>query len=480
MRILVINGPNLNMLGVREPAIYGSGTFRDLEESVRAAARDLGIDAELYQSNHEGDIVDRIQQALGRFDGILINPGAYTHTSVAILDALKAVRLPVCEVHISDISAREDFRKFSYVSLYAGKTIAGQGFAGYRQGLEWLKNGQTDQQNKEERSMYAPATDRYEHFGYNRCGLSGLKLSPVSLGLWHNFGSSGDYGNMRAMCETAFDLGITHFDLANNYGPPEGSAEENFGRILRDSLKPWRDEIVVSTKAGYYMWPGPYGEWGSRKYLIASLDQSLKRMGLDYVDIYYHHRPDPDTPLEETADALGDIVRQGKALYAGISNYDGERMAAMAKLCADRHIPFVINQNRYSIFDRTIENNGLKAEAERLGKGVICFSPLAQGLLTGRYLHGIPEDSRMRTDGRFLKDSALTEERLAKIRALNGLAEKRGQTLAQMALQWVLKDSVITSVIIGASRPEQIAENTRCVSGAPFTREELDLIDRNS
>ena len=328
--------------------------------------------------------------------------------------------------------------------------------------------------------MYIPNKDRYRDMQYRRCGASGIMLPVFSLGLWHNFGSAGDYGTMRAMCETAFDLGVTHFDLANNYGPPEGSAEENFGRILRDSLKPWRDEIVVSTKAGYYMWPGPYGEWGSRKYLIASLDQSLKRMGLDYVDIFYHHRPDPDTPLEETADALGDIVRQGKALYAGISKYDGERMAAMAKLCSDRRIPFVINQNRYSIFDRTIENNGLKAEAGRLGKGVICFSPLAQGLLTGRYLNGIPEDSRMRTDGRFLKDSALTEERLAKIRALNSLAEKRGQTLAQMALQWVLKDSVITSVIIGASRPEQIAENARCVSGAPFTREELDYIDRNS
>ncbi len=328
--------------------------------------------------------------------------------------------------------------------------------------------------------MYIPDEKRYEQFGYNRCGTSGLKLPPVSLGLWHNFGSSASYDNMRAMCTAAFDCGITHFDLANNYGPVEGSAEENFGRILRDDLMPWRDEIIVSTKAGYYMWPGPYGEWGSRKYLMASLDQSLRRLGLPYVDIFYHHRPDPDTPLEETVDALGDIVRQGKALYVGISNYDGEGMAKAAKLFREQHIPFIINQNRYSIFDRTIENNGLKQAAAEWGKGIICFSPLAQGLLTDRYLNGIPEDSRIRTDGRFLKDSALTEDRLARIRALNGLAAQRGQKLSQMALQWVLKDSVVTSVIIGASRKEQIIENVKCVSGAPFTREELEIIDRNS
>ena len=328
--------------------------------------------------------------------------------------------------------------------------------------------------------MYIASPERYGHFEYNRCGKSGLKLPPVSLGLWHNFGSSGSYDNMRAMCTTAFDQGITHFDLANNYGPEAGSAEENFGRILRDDLMPWRDEILVSTKAGYYMWPGPYGEWGSRKYLMASLDQSLKRMGLDYVDIFYHHRPDPDTPLEETMEALGDIVGQGKALYAGISNYNGEQMTRAAKICRERHIPLIINQNRYSIFDRSIEQNGLKKAAGDEGLGIICFSPLAQGLLTDRYLNGIPEDSRIRTDGRFLKDSALTEERLEKIRALNGLALERGQSLAQMAMQWVLKDSVVTSVIIGASRPAQILDNVRCASGAPFTGEELEFIDRNS
>ncbi len=328
--------------------------------------------------------------------------------------------------------------------------------------------------------MYTASEDRYGRFEYNRCGRSGLKLPPVSLGLWHNFGSGASLDNMRAMCTAAFDLGITHFDLANNYGPVPGSAEENFGRILRSDLKPWRDEMIISTKAGYYMWPGPYGEWGSRKYLTASLDQSLRRLGLDYVDIFYHHRPDPDTPLEETVDALGDIVRQGKALYVGISNYDGERMKKAAQLFSERHIPFVINQNRYSIFDRTIENNGLKKAAEECGKGVICFSPLAQGLLTDRYLNGIPEDSRMHGASPFLKDSALTAERLEKIRALNGLALERGESLARMALAWVLKDSVITSVLIGASRPEQIAENVRCADSAPFTREELEIIDRNS
>ena len=328
--------------------------------------------------------------------------------------------------------------------------------------------------------MYNADEKRYERLTYHRCGRSGLKLPPVSLGLWHNFGSDASHDNMRAMVMTAFDNGITHFDLADNYGPEPGSAEENFRRILREDLMPYRDELIISTKSGYLMWDGPYGEWGSRKHLLAGIDQSLRRLGLDYVDIFYHHRPDPETPLEETMDALAAIVRQGKALYIGLSNYDGARMTEAAALLKAQHVPFVINQNRYSIFDRTIENNGLKAASEECGKGIICFSPLAQGLLTDRYLNGVPEDSRMRTDGRFLNEKSLTPEKLEKIRNLNDLAWERGQSLAQMALAWVLKDSVVTSVLIGASRPQQILDNLECVSSAPFTREELEIIDRNS
>ncbi len=328
--------------------------------------------------------------------------------------------------------------------------------------------------------MYIADEKRYDKLPYARCGRSGLKLPPVSLGLWHNFGSISPYDNMRAMVRTAFDNGITHFDLADNYGPEPGSAETNFRRLLQEDLKPYRDELIISTKSGYLMWEGPYGEWGSRKHLMAGIDQSLTRLGLDYVDIFYHHRPDPETPLEETMDALASIVRAGKALYIGLSNYDGPRMKEAAALLKEQHVPFVINQNRYSIFDRTIERNGLKEAAGECGKGVICFSPLAQGLLTDRYLNGVPEDSRIRTDSRFLNEKALTPETLEKIRALNGLARERGQSLAQMALSGVLKDSGITSVLIGASRPRQILDNLACVSGAPFTREELDLIDRNS
>ncbi len=328
--------------------------------------------------------------------------------------------------------------------------------------------------------MYNADEKRYEKLNYNRCGRSGLKLPPISLGLWHNFGSSASYDNMRAMVTTAFDNGITHFDLADNYGPEPGSAEKNFRRILREDLKPYRDEMIISTKSGYLMWEGPYGEWGSRKHLLAGIDQSLERLGLDYVDIFYHHRPDPETPLEETVDALAAIVRAGKALYIGLSNYDGPRMLQAAALLKEQHVPFVINQNRYSIFDRTIENNGLKDASAEAGKGIICFSPLAQGLLTDRYLQGIPTDSRIRTDGRFLNEKSLTEDRLQKIRALNDLAWERGQSLAQMALAWVLKDSPITSVLIGASRPQQILDNLESVSSAPFTQEELDVIDRNS
>ncbi len=326
---------------------------------------------------------------------------------------------------------------------------------------------------------YVAKEERYDNMIYRRCGRSGLKLPVLSLGLWHNFGSTGVYDNMRAMCRTAFDNGITHFDLANNYGPEYGSAEKNFGRILKDDLGVYRDEIIVSSKAGYDMWKGPYGDWGSRKYLIASLDQSLQRLGLDYVDIFYHHRMDPETPLEETMGALADIVRSGKALYAGISNYDGEHMIRAAEILEELHCPFVINQNRYSIFDRTIENNGLKAAVAREGKekGLICFSPLAQGLLTNRYLNGIPEDSRIKKDGRFLKETALTEERLAQIRGLNEIAESRGQSLAQMALAWLFKDNVVTSVIIGASRPEQILDNLGMMKNMSFTAEELAAID---
>lgn len=328
--------------------------------------------------------------------------------------------------------------------------------------------------------MYVASESRYEEMPYNRTGNSGLKLPAVSLGLWHNFGDTGCYDNMRKMCFTAFDNGITHFDLANNYGPDAGSAERNFGQILKDDLAPYRDELIVSTKAGYYMWPGPYGDWGSRKYLLSSLDQSLKRMGLEYVDIFYHHRMDPETPLEETMGALATAVSSGKALYVGLSNYDGEHLEQATALLTEMKVPFVINQNRYSIFDRTIENNGLKETAEKLGKGIIAFSPLAQGLLTDRYLKGIPADSRVMTDGRFLKESALTEEKLDQIRALNDLAVQRGQTLAQMALSWVLRDDVVTSVLAGASKTEQILDNIKAAKNTTFTEEELTLIDQIS
>lgn len=328
--------------------------------------------------------------------------------------------------------------------------------------------------------MYSANEKRYENAVYNRCGASGLKLPAVSLGLWHNFGDTARYDNMKALCFTAFDNGITHFDLANNYGPEAGSAEKNFGKIMREELRSYRDELIISTKAGYTMWDGPYGDWGSRKYLLSSLDQSLKRMGLDYVDIFYHHRPDPETPLEETMGALASAVNSGKALYVGLSNYDGERLKKAAEILKELHCPFIINQNRYSIFDRTIEHNGLKETAAELKKGIIAFSPLAQGMLTDRYLKGIPEDSRIKTDGRFLTSSAVIEERLAQVKALSKIAESRGQTLAEMALAWVLKDSAVTSVLIGASKPSQILDNIKAVNNTSFTREELDEIDKYS
>lgn len=328
--------------------------------------------------------------------------------------------------------------------------------------------------------MYIASENRYDILPYNRLGKSGLKLPAVSLGLWHNFGSTGRFDNMQKMCFTAFDNGITHFDLANNYGPPEGTAEINFGRILKEDLGAYRDELIISTKAGYWMSPGPYGEWGSRKYLLSSLDRSLERMGLDFVDIFYHHRPDPDTPLEETMGALASAVQSGKALYAGLSNYDGERLAQAAEILNELKVPFVINQNRYSIFDRTIENNGLKETSSKLGKGIIAFSPLAQGLLTDRYLKGIPADSRVKTDGRFLKEAYISEQLIEKIGKLNDLAAQRGQSLAQMALSWVLRDGIVNSVLIGASRPEQILDNIKAAENTVFTAEELALIDKIS
>lgn len=312
---------------------------------------------------------------------------------------------------------------------------------------------------------------------YNRCGDSGLLLPAVSLGLWHNFGSNGDFDTMEAMCRTAFDNGITHFDLANNYGPVPGAAEENFGKILQKGLGEYRDELVISTKAGYDMWPGPYGNWGSRKYLTASLDQSLKRMGLDYVDIYYHHRPDPKTPLEETARALDDIVKRGKALYIGISNYNKEQTIAIAQLFKEMGTPFIINQRKYSMFVRDIEKDGLKDYAAAHGIGIITFCPLAQGLLTDRYINGIPEDSRIRTDGRFLKENAINEETIEKVKKLGALAKERGQSLAQMALAWILRDGDITSVLIGASRPSQILDNIGMVGHTDFSAEERKRID---
>lgn len=328
--------------------------------------------------------------------------------------------------------------------------------------------------------MYIAAQERYKEMQYHRTGMSGLKLPAVSLGFWHNFGDEANYENMKQMCFTAFDRGITHFDLANNYGPEPGSAEKNLGLILKENFAAYRDELIISTKAGYGMWDGPYGDGGSRKYLLASLDASLKRLGLDYVDIFYHHRMDPETPLEETMGALAQAVRSGKALYVGLSNYDGETLRKAEAILKELRCPFIINQNCYSIFDRTIENNGLKTTAKELGKGIISFSPLAQGMLTNRYLNGIPEDSRMRSNSIFLNENALTEQRLQQIRALNDIAAERGQTLAEMALAWILRDGVVTSVLIGASRPAQIIDNIGALKNTSFTEEELRRIDEIS
>lgn len=328
--------------------------------------------------------------------------------------------------------------------------------------------------------MYKASPERYQSMKYHQCVNSGLKLPAISLGLWHNFGDTGSYDNMKQLCFTAFDNGITHFDLANNYGPQPGSAERNFGRIFKENFSAYRDELLVSTKAGYEMWDGPYGDGGSRKYLLASLDQSLKRMGLEYVDIFYHHRMDPETPLEETMGALAQAVASGKALYAGLSNYNGETLEKASRILQDLRCPFVINQNCYSIFDRTIEQNGLKQTSAKLKKGIIAFSPLAQGMLTNRYLNGIPQDSRIKTDGRFLKEAALTEERLEQIRSLNQVAAQRGQSLAEMAISWILRDGIVTSVLAGASKPSQIMDNIGALKNTSFTEEELKRIDEIS
>lgn len=319
--------------------------------------------------------------------------------------------------------------------------------------------------------------NRYDNMIFNRCGKSGLKLPIISLGLWHNFGENCDYNNMKDIINTAFDNGITHFDLANNYGPPYGAAEINMGKILNDGFNKYRDEIIISTKAGYDMWDGPYGNWGSKKYLIASINQSLKRLNLEYVDIFYHHRMDSETPLEETMEALTRIVKSGKALYVGLSNYDGATMERASKILTYANVPFIINQNRYSIFDRTIENNGLKLKAKKLSKGIIAYSPLAQGLLTDKYIDGIPNDSRIAVYGRYLKKDAITRDRLRQIKELNDLAKERGETLAQMALRWVLKDEEITSVLIGASKPSQIIENLKIINKNNLTDLELKKID---
>ncbi len=325
--------------------------------------------------------------------------------------------------------------------------------------------------------MYIAEENRYEKMQYLRCGRSGVMLPRVSLGLWHNFGSIDNYENMKEILFTAFDCGITHFDLANNYGPVYGSAETNFGRILDSDLRPYRDELFISSKAGYDMWPGPYGNFGSRKYLIASLDQSLKRMKLDYVDVFYHHRPDPDTPLEETMGALSDMVKQGKALYVGLSNYHSKELKEAAQILKANGTPLLITQPRYSMLDRWVEEDGLLDTAKECGAGVICFSPLEQGVLTNKYLRGIPEGSRA-TRNHFLPTSSITDEKIALVKELNEIASQRGQSLAQMALSWVLRENKVTTVLIGASRKEQILDNVKILENLEFSQEELQTIEK--
>lgn len=323
---------------------------------------------------------------------------------------------------------------------------------------------------------YAPAAERYDRMKYRRCGRSGIQLPMISLGLWHNFGHTDELEKGRNILRTAFDHGICHFDLANNYGPPFGAAETNFGRIFKEDFKPFRDELLISSKAGWDMWPGPYGNYGSRKYLIASCEQSLKRMGLDYVDIFYHHRPDPDTPLEETMGALHQLVQQGKALYVGISQYSAEDTAKAAHILRDLGTPLLIHQPRYSMMDRWVEN-GLLAELENQGAGSIVFSPLEQGILTGKYLNGIPEDSRIAKDGRYLKENQLTETVIGKVRKLNAIAESRGQSMAQMAVAWLLKDQRVTSVLVGVSKVKQLLDNVKALDRLDFSEAELQQIE---
>ncbi len=324
--------------------------------------------------------------------------------------------------------------------------------------------------------QHEPAANRYAKMVYNRSGRSGVKLPAISLGLWHNFGETSNRQACRELVATAFDLGITHFDLANNYGPPPGSAERMFGVLLADEFKPWRDEMIISTKAGYGMWPGPYGDFGSRKYLLASLDQSLQRMGLDYVDIFYHHRPDPETPLEETMGALATAVHQGKALYAGLSNYPADRARQAARILRELGTPCLIHQPRYNIFDRWVENSLLETAADE-GFGLIAFSPLAQGLLSGKYTSGIPSDSRAGRGSPFLSPERLSADAIARAARLEPIARARGQSLAQLALAWVLRDSRVTSALIGASRPDQIRENVSALECRAFATEELAAID---
>lgn len=325
--------------------------------------------------------------------------------------------------------------------------------------------------------MYIADQNRYSEMIYRRCGKSGLKFPVVSLGLWHNFGYNDSFENMRSIITRAFDLGVTHFDLANNYGPPPGSAEENFGRILKFDLKPYRDELIISTKAGYRMWDGPYGEWGSKKYLIASLDQSLKRMNLDYVDLFYSHRPDPETPIEETMEALYQIVRQGKALYVGISNYNPEQTRTAYETLKSMGIKLLVNQVRYNMFARDIEN-GLLNTLDELGMGASIYSPLAQGLLTERYLEGIPEDSRVRRSGVFLRESDITPERIEKVRRLTEIARSRGQTMSQLALAWILRHKTVATVIVGASKVSQIEDNVGVIKNLELSNEELEKIEK--
>lgn len=324
--------------------------------------------------------------------------------------------------------------------------------------------------------MYIANDKRYDDMKYIRCGKSGLKLPRVSLGLWHNFGSVDNFENQKKLLFKAFDRGITHFDLANNYGPVYGSAEENFGRIMESDLRPYRDEMIISTKAGYDMWPGPYGNWGSRKYLISSLDQSLKRMKLDYVDIFYHHRPDPETPMEESMGALSDIVKQGKALYVGISNYNAKDTKKAVEILKNNGTPLLIHQPRYNMFDRWVEDDGLLDTLEESGVGSICFSPLAQGLLTDRYINGIPSDSRAARN-HFLKSDRITPELIEKVERLNQIARERNQSLAQMALAWVLRKDRVTSVLIGASKVEQLNDNIDMINNMEFSEEELICIE---